>query len=107
MQFTKIVIALVLQTAAVLAAPPVSPEDAAVNAAVPQGVSLSLWHTIEDIMLINGGVVLRLLPGTTRRLPDLLQLGRTSFKDAAKLCIGNFQFETQIQRFRGDQNQVY
>lgn len=39
MQFTKIIIALALQTAAVLAAPPVSPEDAAVNAAVPQGVS--------------------------------------------------------------------
>ena len=38
MQLTKIVIALALQTAAVLAAPPVSLEDAAVNAVVPQGV---------------------------------------------------------------------
>lgn len=38
MQLSKIIIALALQTAAVLAAPPVSPEDAAVNAAVPQGV---------------------------------------------------------------------
>ncbi|KAG6364147.1 hypothetical protein INS49_005745 [Diaporthe citri] len=37
MEFTRIAIALALQTAAVLAAPPVSPEDAAVNAAVPQG----------------------------------------------------------------------
>lgn len=39
MQFTKIIVALALQTAAVLAAPPVSPEEAAVNKVVPQGVS--------------------------------------------------------------------
>jgi len=44
MQLTKIIIALVLQTAAVLAAPPVSPEEAAVNAAVPQGVSRAMEH---------------------------------------------------------------
>lgn len=42
MQLTKIVIALALQTAAILAAPPVSPEEAAVNAVVPQGVNLTI-----------------------------------------------------------------
>ena len=39
MQFTKIIIALALQTAAVLAVPSVALEDAAANAIVPKGVS--------------------------------------------------------------------
>ncbi|KAK2604188.1 hypothetical protein N8I77_007137 [Diaporthe amygdali] len=67
MQFTNIIIALALQTAAVLAAPPVSPEDAAVNAAVPHGI-------IESMTLMHDAIVLRMLLGTTDWLRDLLQL---------------------------------
>lgn len=57
MQLSKIIVALALQTAAVLAAPPVSPEDAAVNAAVPQGVSLTIKLMKIGTMILTSGYV--------------------------------------------------
>lgn len=84
MQLSKIIVALALQTAAVLAAPPVSPEDAAVNAAVPQGVSLTIQlMNVGTMILTSGGMlVLRLLPGSANWLCDLLQLSCSRSEDA-------------------------